>query len=623
MCGIAGVAGAPKAQAQRAAYRMMVALERRGPDGAGLESWDGAVLSHRRLAIFDTSDAGAQPMRSPDGRIGVVFNGAIYNFRSLRAELAGAGYTFLSNSDTEVLVHGYDAWGIERLVSKLHGMFAFAVWDDARESLYLVRDRLGVKPLLYTLTGGICAFASTAQALVAGGFADGYDDDAIADVFETGYVADRRCIFRGFSKLPAAHIAQWHGGELRAWRYWRRPDVSDQGISFEEAVEHTERLLLRAVELRLQADVPADALLLSAGIDSTLIAWACKTLGADVTAYTARLRGDPVDETGYAVQTARALGMRHEPVDLSPENAPRVQDLLDVYSEPFACTSSIAVIALCKRIKPYASVVLTGDGGDDVFLGYPRFRNLQIAERFARLAPHGATHLWKHIRASLPGRLSRSRPAHFLDFALGGVSAVELAQNRVAQFVDRGIAGERLVETDLRRKHAEWSVDAGRRVLDDFLQLHEQTVFVGQYLPKIDSASMHFGIEARSPLLDQHLWEYAARLPYDLRLHNGTLKAILREIVRRRVDRETAYREKIGFVIPVERWMSGPWKNAVLEAFEDSYLERQGWIRRDGIERYMRDLPEGEPASKQVWHLWVLELWMKAQSRRETLEAVS
>lgn len=623
MCGIAGVAGAPKAQARSAAYRMMVALERRGPDGAGLESWESAVLSHRRLAIFDTSDAGAQPMRSPDGRIGVVFNGAIYNFRALRAELESAGYRFISESDTEILVHGYDAWGIERLVSKLHGMFAFAVWDDARETLFLVRDRLGVKPLLYTMTQGALAFASTAQALAAGGFADGYDDEAIADVFESGYVADERCIFRGFSKLAAAHIAQWRRGELQLRRYWHRPAVSAGKVSFEEAVEHTERLLLRAVEMRLQADVPADALLLSAGIDSTVIAWACKTLGADVTAYTARLPGDPADETRYAMETARALAMRHETVDLSPGNAPSAQDLLDVYSEPFPCSSSIAVIALCKGIKPSASVVLTGDGGDDIFLGYPRFRSLQIAERFARLAPRGATRAWRQLRDALPAELARSRPAHFLDFALGGVSAVQFAQNRIAQFVDRGIAGERLVEADRCRRRAEWSVEAGRRLLDDFLEVHQQTVFTGQYLPKIDCASMHFGIEARSPLLDQQLWEYAATLPYELRLHKGTLKAILREIVRRRVNRETAYREKLGFTIPVERWMSGPWKRAVLEAFENSSLEEEGWIRRAGIERYMNDLPAGAAASKQIWHLWVLELWMKAQSRRARLDAVS
>jgi asparagine synthase (glutamine-hydrolysing) len=369
--------------------------------------------------------------------------------------------------------------------------------------------------------------------------------------------------------------------------------------------------------------VPADALLLSAGIDSTLIAWACKTLGANVTAYTATLPGDPVDETHYAIQTARRLGLRHETVALSPETAPRVQDLLEVYSEPFACTSSIAVIALCKRIKPYASVVLTGDGGDDIFLGYPRFRNLQIAERFARFAPRGATHLWKLVRNRLSRPLATSRPAHFLDFALGGVSAVEFAQNRVAQFTERGIAGERLIETDLRRKRAEWSVDAARHLLDDFLDVHQQTAFAGQYLPKIDFASMHFGIEARSPLLDQHLWEYAAALPYELRLRNGTLKAILREIVRRRVDPQTAYREKLGFTIPVERWMSGPWKNAVLEAFEDSYLEQQGWIRRAGMERYMNGLHEGDEVSRQVWHLWVLESWMKAQARHGVFEAVS
>ncbi|HEU4766421.1 MAG TPA: hypothetical protein VFS77_03575, partial [Pyrinomonadaceae bacterium] len=224
MCGIAGLAGAgDREEAQYRVRRMMSTLARRGPDGEGVEVWEHAVLGHRRLSIFDLSDAGRQPMLSPNGAIGIVFNGAIYNFRELRLELEAQNYNFQSHTDTEVLLHGYDAWGLDGLLEKIRGMFAFALWDDRKRTLFLVRDRLGVKPLLYSARNGQIAFASTARALRAGGFVNEIDDVAMAEYLEFGYVTDDRSIYRDAHKVAAATVVEWRDGHIQTREYWRPP----------------------------------------------------------------------------------------------------------------------------------------------------------------------------------------------------------------------------------------------------------------------------------------------------------------------------------------------------------------------------------------------------------------
>ena len=280
MCGIAGLAGpGDRETAARRVRQMTTTLARRGPDGEGLEVWDGAVLGHRRLSIYDLSDLGRQPMMSPDGAVGIVFNGAIYNFRELRVELEAQGYKFKSQTDTEVLIHGYDAWGLEKLLEKSRGMFVLALWDDRKQTLFLVRDRLGVKPLLYACQNGQIAFASTVRALRTAGFVDQIDDAALAEYLEFGYVTDQRSIYRGAHKVAAATIVEWSNGKLQTREYWRPPTPATTQPTFNEAVAETERLFVQAVERRLFADVPVGSLL-SGGVDSSLVCWAIKSWAA-------------------------------------------------------------------------------------------------------------------------------------------------------------------------------------------------------------------------------------------------------------------------------------------------------------------------------------------------------
>src|SRR5262252_3603663 len=293
MCGIAGTAGRKGRAEARTVRTMIEALARRGPDGEGLELWPSAVLGHRRLAIFDLSELGRQPMLSPDGKLGVVFNGAIYNFKALRRELEGRGYAFRSATDTEVLLHGYREWGIEGLVRRLRGMFAFGLWDEEGRLLHLVRDRLGVKPLAYAVNQNGLFFASTPRALRDAGIVGEIDDQAVAEFLQFGYVTDARSIYRGVAKVPAASIVTWRDETLTTTQYWSpTPPPIESAVSFEEALEETERRFLEAVALRLQADVPV-GVLLSSGIDSSLVCWAVAKLGADITDFTVGVPDDP------------------------------------------------------------------------------------------------------------------------------------------------------------------------------------------------------------------------------------------------------------------------------------------------------------------------------------------
>ena len=614
MCGIAGVVGFENPTlALEGVQQMVHALARRGPDSEGLECWPDVVLGHRRLAIFDLSDAGRQPMMSPDRSLGVVFNGAIYNFRTLTTELAAAGAQFRSRTDTEVLLHGYHRWGIHGLVARLRGMFAFALWDNAQRTLYLVRDRLGIKPLVYAERNGCIGFASTVRALRAGGWAGDLDEEALAEYLEFGFVTDRRAIYQGFTKVPAASIVRWRDGVLQTEEYWTPPPVRLAGTpTFEEAVEETERLFLAAVERRLDADVPVGALL-SGGLDSGLVCWAVTKLGADLTAFTVGTPGDPEDETTDACATARELGIRHRLVGLPASERPGVEELASAYAEPFACASALGMLRVCKEVASSAKVLLTGDGGDDLFLGYPRHRHLWLAERLARMTPPRASAWWRSARASFEPATPFRRAVHFLDYATGGLGAFIEAHDGLPTYHREGLLGERLATVTIDQRRIPWSGDSGRRVLTEYLEYDRRTQFVAEYLTKVDGAAMHYALEARSPFLDQDLWEFASALPPAIRLRGGRLKAVLRELARRRIGHRIAGGRKRGFSIPVERWLAGRWLPHVEATLRSSRLVGDGWISSEGLRAELRASAQRGRARHQLWYLYVLECWMRAE----------
>jgi asparagine synthase (glutamine-hydrolysing) len=576
-----------------------------------MEQWPQATLGHRRLAILDLSAAGHQPMLSDDGQTAVVFNGCIYNFLDLRKELEAAGHRFRSNCDTEVLTRGYEQWGIDALVLRLHGMFAFAIWDNRRRALALVRDRLGVKPLVYAVQGKRLAFASTVTALHAAGLIDEIDPQAVLEFLEFGYVTDERTIYQGAAKLPAASILEWQDGKVSQRSYWSLPDASQSSrISFEEAVEETERLLVEAVRLRLHADVPIGALL-SGGIDSTLVCWAMAKLNANVKAFTVGVPGNAVDEASDAAQTARQLGIPHEIVALPHVEGGLLEELTDAYGEPFGCSSALAMLRVSQAVKPMATVLLTGDGGDDVFLGYPFQQHFWMAQRLAGRLPEWASSGWRTVRPVADAMPALRRPKHFLDYATGGLGAVTRVHDGLPYYQQRGLLGEKLAGAELPQRKIPLSSRAARRLLSDVLQYDQKTRFVGEFMTKVDGGTMFHGIEARSPFLDSQLWEFAAVLPLQVRLHGGVLKAILREIVRKRIGPQVAFRKKQGFTIPVEQWLATRWKCVLGEMAQDSLLEREGWLSPGRLSRAVQEGMGRGSIPTQIWYLLVLEHWRR------------
>jgi asparagine synthase (glutamine-hydrolysing) len=614
MCGLAGVIGDwDPERKRRAVSSMMMSLSRRGPNGGGLEQWSQATLGHRRLSIFDLSAAGRQPMLSSDRQLGVVFNGAIYNFLELRAELEHDGARFRSQTDTEVLLHGYAKWGLDKLIGRLRGMFAIGLWDEQKQRLYLVRDRLGEKPLLYRIEGGVLVFASTARALCSAGMTRDLDPLSLAEFLEFGFVTDERSIYAGVKKVPPGFIAEWDGSELRLRSYWSFPQSEGRRIrTFQSVVDETEEVLREAVRIRLQADVPVGALL-SGGIDSSLVCWAMLSTGANIQAFTVSTPSDHADEAAEAVYTARQLGIRHSVIPLSGEDPPGMEDLVSAYGEPFACASALGLLKVSQAIKREVTVLLTGDGGDDIFLGYPYHRHFWMTERVAQVMPEFAPKAWPHLRRFVPDRGFPRKAKHFLDYSIGGLGAVTQVRDGLPLFHRFGLLGGRLARVTLPQRQMSWSNRSARHLLEEFLLYDWKTTLTGEYLTKVDGGTMFHGLEARSPFMDHLLWEYAGALPVQTRLNNGVLKAVLREIARRRISPRVANRRKRGFEIPVCRWLARKWANRFVELFTESLLGREDVIQPERVLWLFREKSQTGTVPVQLWRLFVLENWMRAE----------
>jgi asparagine synthase (glutamine-hydrolysing) len=587
-------------------------LRRRGPDGGGLQQWSTAVLGHRRLAILDLSERGRQPMLSEDGSVGLVFNGAIYNFIELRQELAAHGFEFRSDSDTEVLLHGFRHWGIDELTRRLAGMFAFAIWDDRSRELFLVRDRLGVKPLVYAESGETLAFASTTRALRSAGLGSELDEQAVIDFLEWGVVPEERSIYRGLHKLPPATIAHWRDGRLETQCYWKPPVALPSGkVSFEEAVERTEALLLVAAKRRTRADVPIGSLL-SGGVDSALVCWALREAGSDVNAYSFSAPGEPEDESADARLTAQELGIPLSVLE-SDSTHDDWSDFVDAYAEPFACGSALGMLRLSRAAREAVTVLITGDGGDDVFLGYPQHRFLHTAQQLARHTPTSLAEMGLALGMRPPVSGPGHRARNYAGYVFGGLGAFLRVRPVARYFATHELLGSRLRGEPLRPASQSVGIvpGSGRSVLDDYLEHARGHQFVAEYLSKVDGATMYFGLEARSPFLDHELWEYAAALPYSVRLQGNQLKAVLRAIASKRISPRVAAGRKRGFEVPVGSWLQGRWKPRTEELLADSLLSSEGWLEGGRLLELSRS---GSIPELNLWYAVVLEAWLRREA---------
>ncbi|MGA3187023.1 MAG: asparagine synthase (glutamine-hydrolyzing) [Bryobacteraceae bacterium] len=615
MCGIAGVVYRDSsASAESVVRTMLPPLARRGPDAEGFFAWPGVGFGHRRLSIIDLSPAGAQPMLSADGEIGVVFNGCIYNFLEIRRELEQRGHRFRSQCDTEILIAGYREWGIDTMLPKLHGMFAFAIWDQPRRKLTMARDRLGVKPLVYRIWKDGIAFASTLGALQAGGFTDSVNPKAVLEFLDVGFVTDEQSIYTGTSKLPAGSLLEWDAGKVTERVYWTLPDVDESSsIRFEEAVEETERLIIEAVRLRLISDVPIGALL-SGGIDSTLVCWGLSKLNVDIRAFTLGTPGDPDDESADARDIAQRLGIPHEVVHLGADQSLPLDELTAAYSEPFGSSSALGMLRVSQAVKPKATVLLTGDGGDDIFLGYSFFYNAWKAQNLSRKLPPGSAQVWNAVRPLVKHIPALRRAQNFLDYTTGGIGPFARVRVGVTYFEDRGMFGELLRGGEIRHRRIPASVDSAKNLLADLVRFQRRMHFTSEFMTKVDGGTMYHSLEARSPFLDHKLWEFAAKLPASIHFHEGRLKAVLREIVRRHVGPDVAFRQKQGFTIPVERWLATKWSSHLRELKDGSLLVKDGWFEPGVLSVAVDDALARKVVPNQLWSLVVFEHWLRRQA---------
>jgi asparagine synthase (glutamine-hydrolysing) len=625
MCGIVGIVDLrDKAPVdKRVLERMNASHTHRGPDGDGVFIEPGAGLGHRRLAIIDLA-GGQQPLFNEDGSVVVVYNGEIYNFRELADELTAAGHAFRTRCDTEVIVHAWEEWG-SACVERFRGMFAFGLWDRNRQTLFLARDRIGIKPLYYALLpNGHLVFGSELKSLLAHpDVPRRIDPHAVEDFLAFGYVPDPRTIFRGVAKLPPGHTLEVRRGGSAPVprRFW---DVPFRPVSVSEG-EVTEELLGRlreAVELRLIADVPLGAFL-SGGVDSSAVVALMAGLSSEPVNTCSISFGEAAfDEAGYARQVAERYHTNHHVRRADPGELGLIEGLARVYDEPFADSSAMPTMRVCALARERVKVALSGDGGDENFAGYRRYRWHLIEEGMRRRLPAA-------LRTPLFGLLGRLYPkadwapkvlrakstfqSLARDSAAGyfhGVSFIPdpLRQQLYSPSFRRELGGYHALEV-FRGHLADCPTDdpLGRIQYLDF-----KTYLPGDILTKVDRASMAHGLEVRVPILDHAFVEWASGLPSGMKLHGGEGKHVFKRALKPLLSDDILYRDKMGFSVPLDAWFRGPLREAAREVVTGPRLRDTGIFDGRMLERLYADHQAGRRHHGSVlWSLWMLDAFLR------------
>lgn len=615
MCGFVGIVGHAARALDTRLLRASALMQHRGPDDSGVFRSEEISLAFQRLAIIDLSQAGHQPMQSQDGRVVVVFNGEIYNFRELRQQLQHK-HRFCSQSDTEVLIHGFREWGWEGLLSRIEGMFAFAIWDIGSRTLYAARDRMGKKPLYFARVAHGLVFSSTLNSLIELLPAKPDVDLAALDAYLTYQaVPAPMTLFRGVQHLRPAHslVYSTARAEAEIRRYWDLSFLPKLTESEDEVVDQVDSLLRRSVQKRLVSDVPLGAFL-SGGVDSSLVvAMMAQESNAPVEAVVVGFDDPAFDERSHARRVASKWGVRlHEEV-LRPGDMQSLPEIVWHYGQPLADVSIVPTDFVARVAKRSVTVVLNGDGGDEVFGGYARPVVARAAERY-RLLPQRARNMFSRLLAG--GESGRLRNAWMLANA-GRVSAADafLYDRSFGSYRDEAYGASLRAQLDGAHpnhlyRHV-WDRSTGDDV-DRALYGDMATYLPDQLLVKMDVATMAHSVEARSPFLDRELVAYAARIPTSIRLHNFRTKHVLKRVAERYVARDVVYRRKRGFVAPVAFWLRrelAPLLRAVLlgRAFSD----RQ-WIRPEFVRKMLGEHMSGaRDWGQQLWTLLVLEIWSR------------
>ena len=623
MCGIVGFTSKDSAEKKsELLQRMNSCIIHRGPDEDGFYADETIGLAMRRLSIIDLAH-GKQPIHNRDKTKWIVFNGEIYNFQELRIDLEKRGYEFKTNSDTEAIIHLYDEYG-EDCVSYLRGMFAFAIWDEKEKTLFIARDRVGKKPVLYShLTNGDLVFGSEFTALLAHPeISREVDYSAIDSYLSFLCVPAPQTAFKQIRKLEPAHYLIWKNGRIETKRYWM-PDFSKKiKISEAEAIEETTRIVRESTKLRMISEVPLGAFL-SGGVDSSaIVALMAQESAQPVKTFSIGFEEQDFSELKYAKRVAEHVGAEYHEFIVKPDALEVLPKLVEHYGEPYADSSAIPTYYVSKETRKYVTVALNGDGGDESFAGYERHAAMLIAEKYSRLP--GVLRkalIEKPINLFPTSELKKSRvrdAKRFLQAAnlpkteryLRWVSAFDTEAKKSIYTSDFAQNASSQNASNLLDR---WFVKAnGSGMLDATLLTDLQTYLPNDLLVKVDIASMANSLEARSPLLDHKVIEFAASLPENIKMQRFETKSLLKKVAARLVPREVIYRRKMGFGVPIGNWFRGEMKDFVREILLSEKSFKRGIIRPESLKKYVAEHASGErDHAHQLWTLMMLELWFE------------
>jgi len=631
MCGIAGLL-APKLGAdalQRRIEAMTRSLLHRGPDDGDIwiDPASPLALGHRRLSIIDLSPLGRQPMHSVSGRYSITYNGEIYNFPALRAELETSGIGFRGHSDTEVMLAAIESWGLAATLTRLEGMFALALWDHAERRLTLVRDRLGIKPLYWrALPGGGLAFASQPRALLGLGGQDAIAPGAVAAYLRFNYVPTPLCIWQGMHKLPPGHMLEATLTSISDPQpYWSlvgavraEPPVADEA----EAKARLQDLLQASIAGHMLSDVPIGAFL-SGGVDSSLVAALMQRHSSrPIRSFTIGYRESDYDESEPAAAVARHLGTHHTHLQLSDAEAMQVvPSLAEIYDEPFADASQVATLLVSRMTRQHVTVALTGDGGDEGFAGYNRHLMAPAWDRMRHwpgwlrrglgtvcttLTPRQWDALGQMLpRAVRPPQLGEK--INKLANVLQTNTVAGYYQNLIQQWPDPAAL--------MRISDSPQPVPArfDGEDLVAFLQRLDATTYLhDDVLTKVDRASMAVGLEARVPLLDHRIVSFGLALPRDMKVQGRTGKWLLRQILDEHVPRALTDRPKTGFAVPIASWLRGPMREWAEDLLSERALEETGLLHPEPIRRAWAEHVSGRSNRQYgLWGVLMLQTWQR------------
>lgn len=620
MCGISGFISKKRITVEQL-IAMNDTMLHRGPDDSGAEIFAAADgysvgLAQRRLSIMDLSPLGHQPMHAADGRVSIVYNGEIYNFKELKQELSG--YPFRSQCDTEVILAAYEKWGIG-CVERFNGMFAIALFDRETQELYLVRDRIGKKPLYYWKDGENLVFASELKPIMAcPGFPKKIDRSVLPTYLYQQYIPEPDTIFENVKKLEPGTILQFcaQGGDMENVRYWSIADSYQKGIAdpvtdYGEAKAQLKSLLQKSVRRRMEADVPLGAFL-SGGYDSSLVTALAQEAGsAPVKTFSIGFAEKEYDESGYAAEVAKYIGTDHTSQVITEGDMLELVDSIPTYfDEPMADSSQIPSMLVAALARKKVTVALSGDGGDEFFCGYQMYEKLALAQKLDGLGGmvYGASRLPGIARLNLLEKLPF--PVRTIAQNRDPRYKTQLCSDKYLSCV-KALTGTDEVRFDRETAYGvkDWQI---RRMLLDM-----DTYLPGDILSKVDRATMKYSLETRCPVLDRDVMEYSFRLPHSFKNHKGCQKYILKDIAYDYIPKELLERPKTGFSVPMDKWLRGPLKEKLTDYASESFLRRQGLLDAEATQALVQGwLRQGDGGSytgsnysRILWAFFILEQW--------------